>query len=289
MCCGLVTLDVVQTLDRLPAANEKVVSRSVEATFGGPAANAAATAVALGVPARLVTVVGNGSLADVVRGELATAGVDLVEAARPDGARPAVSTVLVTGATGERAVVSTNAGAVPDLDVDVDALLPAEPGGVLLLDGHLPSLALATARRARERGDVVVLDGGSYKPGTAELLALCDAVVLSDDFRLPGVPDDGTLAAVQALGPAFVAQSHGEAPLEVLVAGELSVVPVPRAERVVDTLGAGDVLHGAFAAALARGARPLPALEAAARVASHSVGFTGARGWTSTAALLRYP
>ena len=46
VCCGLATLDVVQVVDRLPAADEKVVARSLDVTFGGPAANAAATAAA---------------------------------------------------------------------------------------------------------------------------------------------------------------------------------------------------------------------------------------------------
>ena len=49
VCCGLATLDVVQVVDALPGADEKVVARSLAVTFGGPAANAAATAVALGV------------------------------------------------------------------------------------------------------------------------------------------------------------------------------------------------------------------------------------------------
>nr|WP_157837909.1 PfkB family carbohydrate kinase [Cellulosimicrobium sp. MM] len=77
VCCGLVTLDVVQVVDALPGPDEKVVARSLAATFGGPAANAAATAVALGVPPTLVTAVGHGPLAAVVRSELESSGVAL--------------------------------------------------------------------------------------------------------------------------------------------------------------------------------------------------------------------
>ncbi len=101
VCCGLVTLDVVQVVDALPGPDEKVVARSLAATFGGPAANAAATAVGLGAPTTLVTAVGHGPLAEVVRSELEAAGVALVDAADAAGrAQPAVSTVLVTRATG---------------------------------------------------------------------------------------------------------------------------------------------------------------------------------------------
>lgn len=61
ICCGLTTLDITQVVDALPRPDQKVVATSQRATFGGPAANAAATAVALGVQTRLVTAVGAGS------------------------------------------------------------------------------------------------------------------------------------------------------------------------------------------------------------------------------------
>ncbi|MCR1981574.1 PfkB family carbohydrate kinase [Cellulosimicrobium cellulans] len=293
VCCGLVTLDVVQVVDALPGPDEKVVARSLVATFGGPAANAAATAVALGVPTTLVTAVGHGPLAAVVRSELEAAGVALVDAA--DGAagraQPAVSTVLVTRATGERAVVSTNASGFDDL-TDAPLVVPGRaadlldalgPGDVLLLDGHHPGLALRVARRARERGCVVVLDGGSWKPDAPAMIGLCDAVVVSADFRPPGVATDDVLDVVAALGPRLVARTRGARPVEVLDAGERYEVAVPRPGAVVDTLGAGDVVHGAFAAAVARGSSWRLALEGAVRVASRSVEHAGARGWIAAA------
>ncbi|MHA7134047.1 PfkB family carbohydrate kinase [Oerskovia turbata] len=305
ICCGLTTLDITQVVQAVPGANEKIVATRQLATFGGPAANAAATAVALGAPARLVTAVGAGPLADVVRAELARAGVDVLDLAAggsPPRERgevgPAVSTVLVTAGTGERAVVSTNAAERPVVGSDPAALdralaRPGAPGGraargpgvserdVLLLDGHHPQLAHGLATRARDAGFVVVLDGGSWKDGTRGLIALCDAVVLSADFRMPAVDADRVLDAVAALGPGFVARSRGPAPLEVLERGRRSTISVPRVERVVDTLGAGDVLHGAFAAEVARGLPWGRALASAAAVASRSVAFEGALGWVS--------
>lgn len=85
----------------------------------------------------------------------------------------------------------------------------------------------------------MALDGGSWKDGSAELIALCDAVVLSQDFRVPGGDVGRVLEDVAALGPGFVARSRGGAPVEVLAGGVRSDVPVPAAGVVVDTLGAG--------------------------------------------------
>ncbi|MDF2848128.1 MAG: carbohydrate kinase [Oerskovia sp.] len=268
ICCGLTTLDITQVVLALPGPDEKVVATSQRATFGGPAANAAATAVALGVPVRLVTAIGPGG----------------------DARGPAVSTVLVTAGTGERAVVSTNATDRPVAAGDeravssvFDLVRPGGVGGrerdVLLLDGHHPRLAHALAVRARELGVLVALDGGSWKDGTAELVALCDAVVLSQDFRMPGGDVARVLADVAALGRGFVARSRGGAPVEVLDGGVRCDVPVPAAGVVVDTLGAGDVLHGAFAAEASRGRSWGSALREAVAVASRSVTYEGARGW----------
>ncbi|ROS76998.1 PfkB family carbohydrate kinase [Cellulomonas sp. PhB143] len=293
VCCGLATLDVMQTVERVPRADEKVVAAGASVTFGGPAANAAATAVALGVPALLATRVGGSPAGALVAAGLSAAGVDLLDVAGPDDVPP-VSTVLVTAATGERAVASTNAtragetaraaGTAEDPDVAQRLAGLAAPsrwreGDVLLLDGHHHDLALLLARVARGRGSTVLLDGGSWKPGTPELLGLCDVVVLSADFRVPGEPADRTVRAVAGLGPRFVARSAGPGPIEVLSEGRERAVEVPRARRVVDTLGAGDVLHGACAAALVGGATPLAALRSAARTATGSVEHAGARGW----------
>ena len=48
VCCGLTTLDMTQVVERLPAPDEKVTALSLDVDLGGPAANAATTAVALG-------------------------------------------------------------------------------------------------------------------------------------------------------------------------------------------------------------------------------------------------
>lgn len=286
VCCGLVTLDVVQTLDALPGPDQKVVADGLDVRFGGPAANAAATAVALGVPTRLVTAIGTGPVADLVRAGLRDAGVEVVDLAAGTAATPPVSTVLVTRATGERAVVSVNGTGSPDLGAAARAVLD---GGALdgatavLVDGHHLGAAVPVAAAARGRGVPVALDGGSWKPGLGDLLAHVDHAVLSADFRLPDGGDD-VLAAVLAGWPvASVARSAGGGALRYVerdgVEARVEVAAVPPGE-VVDTLGAGDVLHGALAAELARGAGIADALRVGTRWATESVRHPGALGWT---------
>lgn len=305
VCCGLTTLDVTQVVDRVPGPDEKVVADGLAVTFGGPAANAAAVAVGLGVPTTLVTVLGAGALADVARAGLVAAGVDVVDLLAADaagggaGARDVlpVSTVLVTRATGERAVVSVNGARVAHVPpADVGVLSGA---GALLVDGHHAGAGLLLAAAARRAGVPVLLDGGSWKPTTPDLLAVVDLAVLSADLRVPGravdpvgpVDEravDALLDAVADHGPAFVARSAGAGPVRVRHARRGRVerstlhpeLVAPGA--VVDTLGAGDVLHGAMAAALAQGAAPGEALAQGVSCATASVQHAGALGWLGT-------
>lgn len=294
LACGLATLDVVQTVDEVPGPDQKVVARDLWTAAGGPAANAAATAAALGVRARLVTRIGDSPAGRLVTEDLLDRGVEVHDRAAR-GTSPAVSTVLVTGATGQRAVVSVNAtGPVGDAGtaLDLDDLLAG--AAVLLVDGHHLDLALALAAGARERGVLVLLDGGSWKHGLGALLAVTDVAVLSADFRLPAGSTDQAGAAVDlrqvaALGPPVVAQSHGSGPIRLLHGGAVVEIPVPPVE-VADSLGAGDVLHGALAAWLAVTGRTAGngvvghGLTFAAEVASRSCTAPGAHGWVAAGA-----
>jgi len=275
VCVGLTTLDVVQVTDRVPGPDEKLVADDGWLAFGGPAANAAATCAALGVDVRLVTALGSGPVADLVRAGLAAAGVEVVDLAPDVRDLLAVSSVLVNDLG--RAVVSCNAQAAPDLSGPAAAVPGAGAGDVVLVDGH--HLGAATVLAGRSAGATVLADGGSWKPGLEDLLARVGVAVLSADFHVPGADDD-LLTVVATMGPSVVAQTHGAGPVQVRTHdGTVHHVHPPQVP-VTDTLGAGDVLHGAVAAALARDADPLCAITSGVDVASRSVQFRGALGWT---------
>lgn len=264
-CCGLTTLDVVQCTDRFPAPDEKLQATSTLMEFGGPAANAAFTAAALGASATLVSAVGGGSVGRLVGEQLADASIDLLDLAGDDWQAP-VSSVIVSGAN--RAVVSMNASDAAPRGLPDDAL---DGCSALLVDGHHLDLCVNAARRARTFGIPVLLDGGSWKPGLNRLLPLIDAAVLSADFQAP---------ADTAWPDIPTAVSHGSQPITF---GGRSI-PVPEVQ-VIDTVGAGDVLHGALLVHLAR--HGLEALEEglqyAARVASESCRYPGAHAWALSA------
>jgi sugar/nucleoside kinase (ribokinase family) len=272
LLAGLSTVDVVQRVDELPGPGEKVQSLDVEVAAGGPAANAAVTVAALGSEAILLSVLGWHPLAELARADLEAHDVRVLDVLPEHGEPPAVSAVCVRDRDGERTVVSHNAAAVrtpvpcPPRE-RLDAFLPLD---AVLLDGHHPELALGVARWARENSVPVVLDAGSWKPVLHELLPLVDVVACSAQFRAP----DGLLDRKRT-----VITTAGAAPVRWKSGRRSGEVAVPRVEAR-DTLGAGDVWHGALADRL--GELELPELiEFANEVAAERVQHVGPRSWVA--------
>jgi len=274
---GLATIDLVYNVERFPAANTKVEASSQAVYVGGPATNAAIAFRHLGGEAALAAAVGSHALAGVVRAELDQYGVRLADLNAEFSGVPSISSVVVDD-EGRRTVVSANAArmgassAAPDVELCAWA-------DVVEVDGHQMEACQQWARAARAKGVHVVMDGGSWKHGTEDLLAHVDTIVCSADFRPPGCADEeDTIGWLAAHGVAQIAITHGAGPVRWLRGAEAGLIEPPRVEAV-DTMGAGDIFHGVFCFAWAEGRGFVEALGEAARVASESCRFHGTRAW----------
>jgi sugar/nucleoside kinase (ribokinase family) len=285
VCVGLATVDLVQRVARIPRVDEKAEAQSVEIAAGGPATNAAVTAAALGADVVLVTAVGAHPLGGLVRADLETYRVALVDAAPHATQPPALSAVTVQAGTGQRTIVSRNAGDIPVGVPPVFARVVAE-ADVVLVDGHHPALALAAARSGRP----LIVDAGTWRPAFAQVLPHATVVACSSAFRLPGANSQAAMAAgLRRAGVRRVAVTHGPEPVRWWSENESGRIPVPPAPAV-DTAGAGDAFHGALAVAVARDPRvaDLPgALRYAIGVAGVRVRHAGPRAWLGDPDLAR--
>jgi sugar/nucleoside kinase (ribokinase family) len=271
LLAGLCTVDVVQRVAELPAPGEKVQSLQVDVAAGGPATNAAVTAAALGAEATLLTVLGAHPLAALARADLETHGVRVIDLAPAQSEPPPVSAVAVRERDGERTVVSRNAAgseATWSGAVEADAVL---------VDGHHPAVALAVAEAAKAAGVPVVLDAGSWKPVLDDLLPLVDVAACSAHFSAPepGLHERGVPTVITTAGPGPVRWSTAD--------GRSGEVPVPAVEAR-DTLGAGDVWHGALAVAVTRERTVTDRIRFANEVAAERVRQVGPRSWTTAIA-----
>lgn len=272
---GLTTIDLQYRVSAVPQPDMGVEADESAVAPGGPSYTAAVTFAALGGRAMCASAAGPGPLRPVVLADAAEFGVAYQDCAAA-GCRLPISTIL-TDPEGRRTIVSHDLGAVAD---DSLLVLPTEAPAIIAWDGFHPALfdRLSAAFPAAP----VLLDGGRWLESLHGRLPRIRWAVVSERFRVPGAPGDaaGTLRTLREAGCAAAAVTRGGRPV-LLDAGDglvREIVP-PEGGPLVDTLGAGDILHGAIALALARGAPIAAALAAGCVEATASCTTLGTREW----------
>ncbi|PSB29427.1 PfkB family carbohydrate kinase [Stenomitos frigidus] len=273
---GVVTLDLIYLVDRPPLANEKLAASDYTVSAGGPATNAAVAFSHLGNEAIVMGVLGMHPMAQLILTDLQQYGVTLNDLSPTLATPPPVSSIMVTEKTGDRAVVSLNA-----VRAQASANIPAnslQDVAVILIDGHQMAVGRTIAMEARSRGIPVVIDGGSWKPGFETVLPLADYVICSANFHPPHCQSPQDVAAyLLNLGVPHIAITQGQQPIQYWTVTSAGHIDVPIV-TVVDTLGAGDIFHGAFCHAILR-EDFRDALAIAANIAAQSCQYFGTRRW----------
>ena len=248
LCIGHASYDLVFSVDRHPGGDEKTVAGSFLACGGGPAANAAVTVARLGYKSAFAGYLGD----DLYGGKhlqeflAEDVGVDYVVR----GMSPTPLSVILVKPSGNRTVVNYR-GDTASLSRPSDQLRQCRPK-VILVDGHEPHLSDSLVRLAGTQGVITVLDAGSVHPGTRKLVSQVDHVVASKKFALDFTgksSPEKALDKLRAYAPSVIITLGQEGLIwkNTTGSGRFGAFPV----RAVDTTGAGDAFHGAFAAGLA--------------------------------------
>jgi sulfofructose kinase len=253
---------------------------------GGVAATAGVAARSLGARVQLWARVGSDPQGEFLIDGLRRRGMDTSQLQVVDGARTAVSTVLVEESTGERCFLY-----YPGEGMEEGWEPPDYPRidrcRAIIVDGRWPGVCLAAARRARSHAVPVIADVGHPSDEETEILKLADYPVVSE-VAFAGLSDgrsiDGFADELLAGNAAAVVLTRGARGLWFKErdgrAQELGAFCV----EAVDTTGAGDIYHGAFAFAIGQGRAAPAAAEFAAAAAAFSCTALGCRGAVPTIA-----
>ena len=279
ICLGLSAFDVTWEVEHLPAGGGKTRATDFREGGGGMAANAAVAAARLGARVQFWGRGGQDSAGRAMHDGLAEFGVDVRHFRLFDGARSSVSGIVVD-ARGERQIVNFRGAGLPTdpswLPLDQVAEIDA-----VLADPRWPEGALALFQAARRHGVPTVLDGDvADAPVFDMLLPHVDCAVFSE----PGLAGyagqagevEAQLGYARARGCAMAAVTLGERGLAWVDADGLHRLPAFRVD-VVDTTGAGDVFHGAYAFALGARAPLVDALQFSSAVAALKCTRAGGR------------
>ena len=282
ICLGLSALDQVWRVDRpFAGGSEKIRAVEYGTLGGGMAANASVAVAKLGASVAFWGRAGNDAAGHEMKSAFTAEGVD-VEHFRlfPDG-RSSASGIIVDS-SGERQIVNFR-GLYPEA-ADWLPLEGVARASSVLADPRWVEGAATLFREARARGISTVLDGDMADPEVFErLLPLTDHAIFSEPAltAFAGSARDESLAALARFGCRIIAVTRGEGGVSWYENGQLHR-QAAYAVDVVDTTGAGDVFHGAYALAVGAGLDVRAAMAFSAATAAMKCRHAGGRNGIPT-------
>jgi len=271
LAVGIATFDTIVLVDRYPGADERVIAKSTIHGFGGPAATAAVTMARLGVDVALACVIGDDEAGRKIFDNLKHEGVDTSHVVIDPTIQTAIGTIVVAQESQSRAIM-----AQPHSE------LARRPGNIsdyswIHVD-HLGMSALKAWGINRGGSAKLSIDIGYKYPG-----------LNSADYDLYAPSENITTDVSSAkVDKNLVVISRGKSGSIYSDGTESGEVPAITG-KIISTLGAGDVFHGALVAAQVWGKSPRESVEIANIVAGLSCrALDGQSGIPSKAELDAY-
>lgn len=274
LACGLVCADITFRVAEMPRRAEKYRADDVRFSLGGGGAIAAVAMQRLGARVQLAGRLGDDLFGDLLRSEIGrrALGDDLL-VCFPDSKSP-ISSVFVDD-DGERQIVNyrkvdsevdtaTDENEPPASGdvlavssvvevLDAERLQSLDRPGAILVDTRWEAAAVQVLAYARQEGITAVIDGEA--PVCRAAMALATHIAFSrQGLRDYAAVDDvqtGLRKAAEEFA-CWVCVTDGEEGVYHWQDGRVVHTPA-FSIRAVDSLGAGDVWHAAFALRLAQG------------------------------------
>jgi sugar/nucleoside kinase (ribokinase family) len=273
-------LDNIAVLERFPDENQKAPLEFRLVEGGGQGATASCCVSRLGGRAVYVGKVGDDSEGRFCLERLNAFSVDTRYVETVAGGRTPTAYIFVTRDSGARTIIYERNDLPPIiLDDTLGDLVRRAPAILLDPETTYMAEALKPLKRPETR---IVYDCERWRKGITAMMDIADYFIPSSGFLeskelgLSGLtlPEKIRRLAQRIQGRVIV--THGEDGAYGLIEDRILHVPAPRI-TAVDTTGAGDNFHAAFALAVARGWDPLGALKLAIATASLSCRAYGGR------------
>ena len=260
---GSVNLDLVATVDRLPAPGETVTGAELSRFPGGKGANQALAAQRLGADVKLVACVGKDVAADEALALLREGGVELSDCQAVDDA--ATGTALIAVApSGENHIVvapGANRRLTPDL-----LMLPTADALICQLEVPTDTVAMAV----EEFDGFICVNLAPAMHVDVSVLQRADLIIVNES---EAAWYGESLSACTGM----IATTFGAAEAVLSKGGEDIARTKPPKVVAVDTTAAGDTFTAALTVALVEGQEPETALQFACAAGAAAATKRGAQ------------
>lgn len=268
ICAGLIAADLVFELEEFPLKGTKNRAKASRMITGGGALNAASAIAALGGNAFLAGAIGDDDFGVYLRAKMADRKIDDRFVTTIAGAQTSRSANMITP-DGDRTIINhRDTTFVPDM-----LELPSKfPFDAALVDTRWPQAAAQIVQAAMRAGKPAVIDAEAPVAHAQTALESASHIVFSEQGLVDYCGETGAKGLEQTamhLG-CWCAVTRGALPVLCHDGQRLSEIPA-LPTTALNTLGAGDVWHGAFTLALAQGRSEIDAARWANAAASLKV------------------
>jgi sulfofructose kinase len=273
-------VDYISMVDRFPLEDEKVSLNTKQVEGGGQGGTSACCVSRLGGKTALVGNIGDDDEGEFCLKRLQDFNVDTRHIQVIRNARTPIAYLFVNQTNGKRTIIY-EPSRLPQIALpeDLDHLLLRAK--TLSLDPQTTTLGLTLKQRIRP-GAKIIYDCERWKDKLEEMMASADFFIpssaffdsRSDIFEPDRLVDNISKLDQMVRGQVIV--THGHEGAYYPMGKTLYHIPAPTVS-VVDTTGAGDNFHGAFALAISRGFDLHQAVGLSVAVASLSCQAIGGR------------
>ena len=244
---GVSVIDFIFQLDEIPKKSEKFRALDASISGGGVAANAAVAISRLGGSATLVSRLGKDQIGNIIKNQLIEEGINVKFTKQFDQNKSSFSSVYIDK-NGERQVVNYRDKTLP---VEASWINDIKQHDAYLADTRWNEGTIETLKVAKFFNRPGILD--AEETVTVEAIKTASHVAFSlyglQSFTKQKNIIDG-LNEISKITSGWVCVTNGEKGVFFLQNSELINIPTKKV-LVKDTLGAGDVWHGAFTLSLA--------------------------------------
>lgn len=252
---GACVADTLILLPEFPTEDTKLRALSVKQCGGGPVSTGLTVASKLGADSAYIGVISDDDSGRFLLEDFRKYGVDISLVQVQTNCRTFTSFIWLSAQKGSRTCVFDK-GSLPPLKLNDKHKRAIKSAKILMVDGNELEAAVQAAKLARENGVSVLYDAGGLYEGVEQLLRYTDILIPSEEFAISYTQEDNASMAAKKLynlyHPKVVVITRGKQGGLLYDGSDFTVYPIYPA-KVVDSNGAGDVFHGAFAAGLISG------------------------------------
>ena len=249
ICIGHSTYDITLPVENFPIENIKTRIKHKVECGGGPASNAAYLLSKWGVDTTIGSVLGNDYYADKIIEEFKKVGATTSYLEKHNGHYTSSSYIIANQKTGSRTVITSKDEPITKLNKKIK-----EKADIILIDGEHPITAIETLEN--NPNAISILDAGRLNDYTKQIGKKVTYLICSKDFAKEFTRINIDTNNINDLKDCYhklndyfntnIIITLEENGSFTKILNEYKIIPTIKVNSI-DTTGAGDIYHGAFA------------------------------------------